>query len=120
MVSGRKAAGDLDAVGLHVGDGCANESGHFARMRSDDQIVILAAGQARRIVGEHGERIRIQDQRHRGAIEERANELGHLRRAAKARSAGHDVVRLFEQLLDGARRERSGGIIRQIDGHEHR
>ena len=98
-----KSAGDLDAVGLHVGNGCADESRHFARMRSDDEIVILAAGQACRIVGKHGERIRVQDQRHGGPIEERANELGDLRRAAKARSACHDVVRLLEQLVDAAR-----------------
>ena len=116
----REIRSDLDAVGLHVGNRGADEPRHLARMRGDDQIAILAAGQAAGIVGQHGERVGVQDQRDGGSIEKRADELRDLRRAAKPRSAGHDVVCLFQQLLYPGSRRRSRGIIGKVDGHEHR
>ena len=130
-MSRREVRGDLDAVCLDVGNGGADEARHLARMRSDDQIALFAAGQPSRIVGQHGQRIGIQDQRDRGPIEQRANELRDLRRATKAGSAGDDVVGLLQQLFDASRRQRSAessgrstvmntGDIAARTGRQHR
>ena len=82
---------------LHVVHGRADQPGHLARMRRDDDVALLAAGQASGIVGQHRERVRVEHQRTRRAIEQRAHELGDAGRAAQAGTAGDHVVRLLEQ-----------------------
>jgi hypothetical protein len=80
-------------------------------VRRDDQVALLAPGELARIVGQHSERVGIEDERHSGLVEQCAHELCDLRRATEARAACNDVVLLLEQPIDAARVESSRGVV---------
>ena len=72
------------------------------------------------IVGEHGDRVGVEHERHGRAVEQRADELARRRAASEAGTAGDDVVAQLEHALDRPRATRPVRRFRQRLGHVFR
>ena len=114
---GGELARVLEPIGLHLLDADVEQPRHFARMRRDDHVDAVTAGQPLRIAGERVQRVRVEDERHAGALDDRLDERRGRRILPQARTDADDVGLQVEHAIDGAEIDRAGrGLLERL-GH---
>ena len=88
-----KVAGDFESARLHFVRRHPEQPAHLTRMRRDDDIPSLAPGQPIRIVRKGVEPVRVNHDRHRGAVHQLPDELARALCAAESRADRNDVAR---------------------------
>ena len=89
---------------------------HLAGMRRDDHVAPFPAGQRARIAAEGIQAVSVDNERHRGAIDEARDEAARPGGLPESRSDGHDVTRQIEHEIDGVRREPVRPVVDRL-GH---
>ena len=105
-------------IALHVFGRDAHQPRHLARMRRDDHVVAITAGEQARVFPCEGiQRIGIEHDRHAHPLHHAVHEGAYAATGTEAGAHRDDVARCVQDAFDRVGRDLSVGILGQADGH---
>ncbi len=117
-------AGDVQAIALDLLDGLPNQPRHLSRMRRDHHLDAVARHEPVGIAAERVQGVRVEHERHTGALHQSLYERRRRRRGAQSRADGDHVGLDVEHAIERGEIDRAfRGLVERhshVLGHHRR